>query len=302
MKVNLNGVTRIAGKAAFAIKKASPELMLGIGVVGVVGAAVMACKATLKAKDIIEDTHNEIDEVQEDLLDRCVPEKYRRKEIFKIYIHHTSKMAAIYAPAAAVGGLSLALIIGSHCVLNRRYLGTTAAYKALEEAYRAYRKRVIETLGEEKEKEVYYGAKHENDIPVREVSNETGEAVITPTKGVIVNPDVVGSPYARFFDETSTEWQKNSEFNRMFLTAQQNYANNLLKARGHLFLNEVYDMLGLPRSQAGAVVGWLLGAGDDFVDFGIYNAFNEKARDFVNGLERSILLDFNVDGVIYDKI
>lgn len=302
MKVNLNGVTRIVNKAAFAIKKASPELMLGVGVVGVVGAAIMACKATLKAKDIIEDTHNEIDEVQEDLLDRRVPEKYRRKEIFKIYIHHTSKMAAIYAPAAAVGGLSLALIIGSHCVLNRRYLGTTAAYKALEEAYRAYRKRVIEALGEEKEKEVYYGAKHENDIPVREVSKETGEAVITPTKGVIVNPDVVGSPYARFFDETSTEWQKNSEFNRMFLTAQQNYANNLLKARGHLFLNEVYDMLGLPRSQAGAVVGWLLGAGDDFVDFGIYNAFNEKARDFVNGLERSILLDFNVDGVIYDKI
>jgi len=302
MKVNLNGVTRIAGKAALAIKKASPELMLGVGVVGVVGAAVMACKATLKAKDIIEDTHNEIDEAQEDLLDRSVPEKYRRKEIFKIYIHHTSKMAAIYAPAAIVGGLSLALIIGSHCVLNRRYLGTTAAYKALEEAYRAYRKRVIETLGEEKEKEVYYGAKHENDIPVREVNNETGEAVITPTKGVIVNPDFVGSPYARFFDETSTEWQKNSEFNRMFLTAQQNYANNLLKARGHLFLNEVYDMLGLPRSQAGAVVGWLLGAGDDFVDFGIYNAFNEKARDFVNGLERSILLDFNVDGVIYDKI
>lgn len=302
MKVNLNGVTRIVSKAAFAVKKASPELMLGVGVVGVVGAAVMACKATLKAKDIIEDTHNEIDEVQEDLLDRRVPEKYRRKEIFKIYIHHTSKMAAIYAPAAVVGGLSLALIIGSHCVLNRRYLGTTAAYKALEEAYRAYRKRVVEALGEEKEKEVYYGAKHENDIPVREVSTETGEAVITPTKGVIVNPDVVGSPYARFFDETSTEWQKNSEFNRMFLTAQQNYANNLLKARGHLFLNEVYDMLGLPRSQAGAVVGWLLGAGDDFVDFGIYNAFNEKARDFVNGLERSILLDFNVDGVIYDKI
>ena len=92
----------------------------------------------------------------------------------------------------------------------------------------------------------------------------------------------------------------------MFLRAQQQYANDKLIAQGHLFLNEVYDMLGLPRTKAGAIVGWVYddnnAVGDNFVDFGIYDVHRETARDFVNGYERSILLDFNVDGVIYDLI
>ncbi|MCA1800666.1 MAG: DUF6353 family protein, partial [Actinobacteria bacterium] len=111
------------------------------------------------------------------------------------------------------------------------------------------------------------------------------------------------SIYARYFDEGSTVWSRERDYNRLRIRAIQNYANDMLKARGHLFLNEVYDELGLPRSRAGAVVGWVMSkSGDNFVDFGIYNQENERARAFVNGQEQSILLDFNVDGVIYDLL
>ena len=302
MKINLNAVTKVIGKAGLALKKSSPEIMLTAGIVGVIGATVLACRATTKVHDIVNETHDELDKAEEDALERGLPEKYRKKAVFKVYANQTAKFAKIYAPSVALGAVSLGLIVGSHCVLNRRYIGTTAAYKAVEEAFRAYRKRVSDIVGEDKEKDIYLGRENRDDIPVREENAETGEAIITPTKGVIVNPKYGASPYARFFDESSPEWKKNAEYNRMFLECQQKYANNLLKARGHVFLNEIYDMLGFPRSQAGAVVGWVLGNGDDYIDFGIYNCYREKARDFVNGYERSILLDFNVDGVIYDKI
>ena len=107
------------------------------------------------------------------------------------------------------------------------------------------------------------------------------------------------SQYARFFDETCPSWSKNSEANLMFLKLQQQFANDMLKARGVLYLNEVYAMLGIPRTKAGQVVGWKYDlenpSGDNYVDFGI---FDEKNKSFVNGFERSILLDFNVDGII----
>ena len=297
MKVDFSKVTRFAGRIGLKLKAASPEIMLAGGIACVIGAGVLACRATLTAKDIVEDTHKMIDDAQDDAFERRLPETIRKRNIFKVYVHQTGMMARVYAPALAVGTVGLGLIIGSHCVLNRRYIGTAAAYKAMEEAFRAYRKRVKEELGEEAENDIYYGRKRTesvNDI-------EDPEAIITPT-GVVLNPKYCHSPYARFFDETAGGWKKSAEYNLVFLRSQQAYANNLLRARGHVFLNDVYDMLGIPRSQAGAVVGWVEGFGDNYIDFGLDDIYNEGARDLVNGYDRSILLDFNVDGVIWDKI
>ena len=111
------------------------------------------------------------------------------------------------------------------------------------------------------------------------------------------------SQYARFFDEGCTGWDKNPEYNLYFLKQQQTYANDLLKNRGHLFLNDVYDMIGIPRTKEGQIVGWVYKEdnpiGDNYVDFGIFAEHNRKA---VNGFEKSILLDFNVDGSIIEHI
>jgi len=124
-------------------------------------------------------------------------------------------------------------------------------------------------------------------------------------KKVVKVADVDGiSDYARFYDDGCEGWTKDPELNLSFLRAQQQYANDKLVANGHLFLNEVYDMLGIPRTKAGQVVGWVYDLSnteaDNYVDFGLYDATKEKTRDFVNGYERTILLDFNVDGPILD--
>lgn len=114
------------------------------------------------------------------------------------------------------------------------------------------------------------------------------------------------SQYARVFDDGCTGWTRDAEYNLLFLRQQQTYANDLLKARGHVFLNEVYELLGIPKSKEGQIVGWVYEEnnpiGDNHIDFGIYDCSTVAQRNFINGFERSVLLDFNVDGCILDRI
>lgn len=111
------------------------------------------------------------------------------------------------------------------------------------------------------------------------------------------------SDYARYFSEGCIGWGKCPEANLMFLKTQQNYANEKLRVKKHLFLNDVYDMLGIPRSKAGQVVGWIYDEknpiGDNYIDFGLYGPYN---IDFINGNSNVALLDFNVDGCIINYI
>ena len=148
---------------------------------------------------------------------------------------------------------------------------------------------LAKAAGEEKELDMYIGR---TKVSVENDDGETEEAYVVSDGGL--------SPYARFFDESSSSFQKNPELNKLYIQCQQNFANDMLLARGHVFLNDVYDMLGLERSSAGAVVGWVLdGDGDNHIDFGVYDVRNEH---FLKSWEPRVLLDFNVDGVVYDKI
>ena len=204
------------------------------------------------------------------------------------------KIVKLYIPAVIVGGLSIAALTKSHNILTRRNVALTAAYSALEKGFDEYRARVVEKYGEDEDRNLRYGTEQV------EIVDEKGKKKLVTRVGP-------GEPsvYARFFDNGSTSWNKEPEYNLIFLKCQQNYANDLLHSRGHVFLNEVYDMCGIPRSKAGAVVGWLLsknGETDNWINFGVFDGRTEIARDFVNGREGAILLDFNVDGVIYDKI
>lgn len=264
-------------------KKHSPTIMFVGGIAGVLTSTVLACKATLKLPEALENMQEELDQVKYDV---NVPDA---KDVAYVYAKNVAYIARIYAPSAIIGVASISALTGSHIALNKRNAGLTAAYAAMAKAYDEYRTRVSDEFGEQKELDLYHAASAEK------FKNEEGkEETIT-----LADPNK-WSPYARFFDEASVNWQKNAELNRLFVQCQQNYANHLLHARGHVFLNEIYDMLGLERSKAGAVVGWVISDnGDNYIDFGMYQASSSR---FVNGEERTVLLDFNVDGVIYDKI
>lgn len=212
-----------------------------------------------------------------------------------------ARIAKLYLPAAALGVASVGFVVGGHSISMKRNAALAAAYSVVDGKLKEYRKRVADEYGEEIEKKLYYGLKSDK-IQVEEKDPETGKVKKVKKEVNYLDPSSI-SQYARFFDDGSVNWVDDAELNLIFLKSQQNYMNDLLHANGHLFLNEVYDALGIPRTKAGAVVGWVMQKGNDnFVDFGIYSIYNQDAMDFVNGYEKSILLDFNVDGVIYDLI
>ena len=287
------------------VEKHSPEILMGVGVVGVVTGTVMACRATLKLNDILEEAQETRDKIKEVASNPNYEDKYTeedaKKDLTINYVQTGVKVAKLYAPAVAVGVAGVGCVLASHDIMKKRNVALSAAYLTVDKSFKEYKQRVVDRFGEEVEKEIRYGIKAEEIVET--VTDEEGnETTVTETVKTM-NPTLY-SDYARFFDEASPCWQNDPEYNLMFLRAQQQYANDLLRAKGRLFLNDVYEMLGIEKTKAGQIVGWVYDRenpnGDNFVDFGIYDMSKESVRALVNGYETNILLDFNVDGNIWD--
>ena len=289
-----NVVTSKLGRQLLHVQKSSPTILFGAGIAGIVGTVVLASRATLKLDELLEDTQEKLEKART-LEHHDYSETDRKRDITLIYAQAFGKIARAYTPAVITGVLSVAAITGSHVILTRRNLGLTAAYATLDRGFQEYRRRVIGELGSEKD------IQFRRALVDKEIVEETDSGPTTKVVKALGSKDISG--YSMFFDEGNRNWSRQPWQNQMFLQCQQRYANDLLNSRGHVFLNEVLDMLGFQRTRAGAVVGWINdGNGDNFVDFGVFSGDEYMGQEFVSGNERSVLLDFNVDGVIYDKI
>ena len=302
----INKATRLLSSTQYQVKKHSPEILMVAGIAGTIVGTVLACKATTKVSEIIEEKNKNVEDVHTCLEDNTkeYTEEDSKKDLTIIYAQTGVKLFKLYAPAIGVMALSFASIIAGHKVLKKRNIAIAAAYAAIDKGFKQYRKNVIKEFGEGVDQQMRFGLKS------KEIKRKDKDGKTVKETEYYIDPDANPldniSEYARFFDAASSNFAKDPEYNMMFLRRQQDYANEMLKSRGHLFLNEVYDLLDIPRSKAGQVVGWVYDKngntkGDNYVDFGLYRN-DQGTRRFVNGLEYNILLDFNVDGVIYDII
>jgi hypothetical protein len=288
--------TSKAARQLLLTRKHSPKIMFVAGVVGVVGTVVLACKATLKLDEVL-------DEYEKTSADLAVIEKeVGDKELTKLKVKLALNVTKLYAPAVGVGALSVGLLTGSHVVLTKRNTAVMAAYAALDRAHKQYRERVTEALGEDVDREFA------NGLVDHDTTEKTAEGkTLTKTKKVATHANGL-SAYAVIFDERSHHFTKEPGMNPIIISTRQMQANDKLRAQGHLFLNEVYDLLGLPRTREGSVVGWVWRRenepknGDNYVSFGVFDGDKERAQAFIDGDEECIWLDFNVDGVVWDKI
>lgn len=311
MKIQLPAsATRAIHKVGFELKKHSPEILVVAGVVGTVASAVLACKATTKLHDVLDDAKEKIDmfhqgaedgrvlsEVNGEIVAVEYSEEDCTRDITVTYAHTGLAIAKMYAPAVALGGLSIASILTGHNILRKRNLALAAAYTAVDSTFKQYRGRLTERLGEKLDKELLYNIKAK-EVEETVVDEKGKEKTVKKTVEVI-DPVAAQNMYTFCFDETATGWVRDAERNKFFLLRQQDYANEKLKSKGYLFLNDVLDMVGINRCRAGQTVGWMLdGDGDGYIDFGIFDISKESNRNFVNGLEKSIWLNFNVDGDI----
>lgn len=286
-------VLQVAGRPMLHVQKHSPVILLTTGVVAAVGSTVMACKATLKLESVLAGAQETLDTISQQPISDKYTDVDHKKDTVTVKVQTAVKIAKLYSPAIGLGLVSIGALTGSHYIMSSRQAGLLAAYAGLDKAYKEYQSRVREELGVDREEQLRVGS-----VSVKS-KDEDGKTVKVQRR----SPEGF-SPYARLFGEhTATEWVPTPEYNILALKAKQQYSNDLLNSRGHLFLNDVYKMLGMKVSREGQIVGWVKGSGgDDFVDFGIFANQQDRIRDFMHGEEGSVWLDFNVDGAILDLI
>ena len=301
-----NVVQRVAGRQIMVVKKYSPEILTAVGIVGFGATVVTACSATLKVDDILTDHKDQIEKINSVAENPDYADEYSETDATRdkaiVYIQTGGKLVKNYLPSITLGALSVGCILCAHNIMSKRNVALLAAYKASEEAFNNYRENVKEELGEEKDRQFLYGLQK---TKVEEIVTDDKGKEKKVKKEVMKSNGRIASQYARFFDETNRNWNRNPEANMNFLILVQNQANDLLVSRNGkpVFLNEVYDMLDLERSEAGQFVGWVLDEnGDGYIDFNIFDGESFEKREFVNGYNPSILLDFNVDGVVHHLI
>lgn len=306
MKKNelMNKVSGSVHKIGFELKKHSPEIFIAVGVVGTVASAVMACKATTKLSDILEESKEQIDAIHEAPQKEELKDKYdedmMRKDLALVYFQTGVKVAKLYAPAVILGTLSITSIVASNNILRKRNVALAAAYATVDKGFKEYRERVVERYGEQVDYELTHNIKTK-EITETVVDEKGKEKQVKKT--VEVADSTVTNEYVKYFTRTNPYWDDTPDYVEMFLRAQQNYANDRLKIEKALTLNDVYDSLGFQKTKAGMVVGWVLDEnnedGDNFIEFHVHKVYipNEYGED-----ELAYAIDFNVDGNIYNKM
>lgn len=298
----MKSVNGVASKTVMKLKKHSPEILVVAGIAGTVVSAVLACKATTKVAEILDETKGTLDTIHEGMETGAINgQEYTtedgKKDTVVVYAQTGMELAKLYAPAIILGTLSITSILASNNILRKRNVALGAAYAAIDKSFKEYRGRVIERFGEQVDTELKYGIKAKKFEEI-EVDPETGKEKKVKKTVMVADPNLQ-SDYAVYFDSKSRNYETNPDYNRMFLKAQQAFANDKLQTRGHLFLNEVLDDLDLPRTPAGQIVGWTKDGPDGYVNFRIV----EVERETEDGRhEPALLLDFNVEGNIWEKM
>jgi hypothetical protein len=310
---NIKSLTSTSlGRTGLILSKKSPEILLGVGVVGIIAGTILACKATLKVEKVIKETKNTLENIEEakkaikiseEVLDKeLYSEKDYQRDLAITYVKTGVELAKLYMPAIAVTGISIALIVGSHNILSKRNAAIAAAYKLIDVSFKQYRERVRNEYGEEADQKMRFG---EKEITVIE-TNAKGK-VKEVTKKVLGNKDI--APYSFVWSEqTATQYKRSYDTNHSLLRSFERFANDILNTRGHIFLNEILDDLGLERTSAGAIVGWVKDYNphnpnnDQYITFGLNDPVNEERQDPYEAMVQPWFLNFNVDGNIYDLI
>lgn len=302
-------IKAILGAISFVLKTHSPEILLGVGVTGVVGSAILACTATLKADKIIADAEAKSERIDDCVLMRETSDvgytvKDERNDRLLLVASTVGKFIRLYGPSATLMVLSIGCILGAHRILAKRNVAIMAAYKVLEEAFSKYRKRVVAEIGEQADAHFLYGSELvEGADPIKHIDADGVEREL-----VVVQNHLSG--YSRFFEADkpdqmggwtgSTQWSKVHDYNVDFLNAKMKHFNNMLVTKGAVVMNDIYSELGYPTTDAGMVAGWKYKSnrGDGYISFrprGIDGNWTYGQ----NG--DSIILDFNIDGIVFDE-
>ena len=315
--MNLTNIKAFARVAKQTIVKHSPEILMCLGGATFVATVVVACKETVKEEDILIEHDFALADIESEHEDnQLFDDAAYKKSKINAYKHVTIETVKNYAPAVVLGTTSLACFFGAFGIMRKRYATIVLAYGALEESFRKYRERVIESRGVEED--IYYltGAKPKSITVKDEDGKKEKKQQLTLQDGSIASPYVF--KFGKYCADGSLnkQWSEEQQSNLSYVLGQQDWLNSQLyfrnvfddkhrvKIRGSVMLNEVRDLLGEIAIPAGSVVGWRYSNGEHkcngYIDFRITEATEideETGREIP-----CLIINPNVDGMIYDLL
>lgn len=297
-----NTLSLLAGKTQLKLRRSAPDIFLGVGIVTLGASLIGVGKASIKAVDILAEHKEYLDKIETCKAD---PEQYDYSEEDAVadlklcYKKTALKMIVTYGPSIALAIVSVGCFVRSNNILKARNAALASTLAGVTKEFKKYRDRVIEKYGKEADEEFRFGTK---SVTVTDENGETHKVNV-----VKENPkDGDYGPYARIFSEGNENWTGNPTFDKMFLEGQERYMNDRLVARGVVFLNDVYKALGFDETPEGQMYGWVYKPGTDeannVIDFGMRDFTKESSKNFWLGQSDGVVLDFNVDGYILDRI
>lgn len=311
MKINKMTFLRAKDRAVYELDKHSPEILLGLGIITFIGTVVTACHATLKADEVLDEHEKNVRKMEEA---KTVADEHPEEELDyddELYaadmrnekIKTAVKLARLYAPVVALGTISVVSILTSRNIMQKRYLAVVTAYNGLTEVFATYRNRVRDELGETMDRHFRFGTEL-NEETHTEVGEDGKKKKVKETTENVEKFDISKDATCRWFDESNHGyWDENPTLSMMTLRAKASKWNAVLLSRGYVFLNEVLDDMGFEQCQEGARLGWMKNGpvSGGYIDFGLARP-DDQTRRFVNGQSNIVLLEFNVDGIIWDKL
>lgn len=262
--------SQFGAKAKFGLKKHSPELCLIGGIIGFGVTIVLACKATTRVEEVLdqyEEAKAKIEKAKAAAVDPELPEEERpvfteedeKKAKFDATKTMWLGMAKKYAPVALSAAISVGLFLTSYKIINGRLVGLMGAYTALDNGFKKYRKNVVDAVGEEKEREIRTGVKKQMGF-VKE-KDETGKDVVTE-KSVYTKEEkdaMLNWNSVLFSRETSTEYVKGDQtYNRHKIHMAEKTLNEDLFRNGFIFEKDLLERLGLPVTNESCIRGWII--------------------------------------------
>lgn len=279
--------------------KAAPGLMITCGIAGVAVGSYKAAQVTPMAKEAIAEfkaTRDAIEQHEEDpeAKRECIKAGYR--SLGSTLLHAYAK------PVLFVTG-GTALILGGHGIVSKKLATTTASLISTDRIFRNYRNNVIEDQGEEADFRYRTGVKTVN---VETVEQDVRGRKRKVNKEYDVLEELVNDPFLKLFDESNPNFTKNPTRNLDFLRQQVDFLNRRLVAEGFVSLNDVLYQLGYNRCAEGSIYGWFYDPDNpnchNEIDIGIKDIRRKTIQNAINGYEPVILLNFNVDGLIINKL
>lgn len=296
------------GNVGLKAQKYLPEIAMGVGTAFTIFGTVRCCKDTLKLESIVDNAKEELDDIHTSRETEVIDDQQAKVETTKVYLKTVGRIGRNYANGAGMVIFGLSSMLYGFGVLNGRYVGTVVYAKGLEKAYNKLEQGVLNKYGKDIRDELIHGVTRD-DVEYEEIDDEGNSKTRKVKKTHVIPEDYSG--YAILFDSSNPNWEKNAAYNLMWLRGIENYMNDLLKTRGHVLLNDVYDALGYPRTPDGAIRGWIYDRDSDseYISFGIDWEDGEKkpaVRNFLNGLEPNVILEFNLGkgktSLIWDRI